>query len=205
MHIKLYNSGTLLAPLKCGTRYLDKIFKDDVKGFDIIEFKRNLFLPNVTNIVIRPPFEHLSSALHTAILTFYNDTERDISIPIDLNPIINEFCMYKQTDLGNTHWRYDIYETLYWVWRRNKNNINIIELKDLSLYLKKLKIKDLTKYDLKDYDFHTYHSWCTKDELMLFIKTNYPDQWSNLIEQVKTAEIFYNALINKELIEIKLM
>ena len=71
--------------------------------------------------------------------------------------------------------------------------------------MEKLKIKDLTKYDLKDYDFHTYQFWCTKDELMLFIKTNYPDQWSNLIEQFKTAEMFYNTLINKELIEIKLI
>ena len=205
MHIRLYNNGTLLAPLKCGTRYLDKIFKDDVTGFDLVEFKTKLFLPNITDIVVRPPMEHLTSALHTSILTAYNDTERDKRIEIDLKSIIDEFCLYTKKDLQNTHWRCDIYETLYWVWRRNRNNINIIELKDLSSYLEKLKIKKLPKYNLKDYDFHTYQFWCSKDEIMLFIKTNYTEQWDNLMQQVEDANIFYNYLINKELIEIKLI
>jgi hypothetical protein len=205
MHIKLYNKNTLLVPLKCGTRYLDKIFKDDSTGFDITEMKKSLFLPNVTDIVIRPPMEHLTSALHTAILTASNDTEKTKGAPVDLFPIIDEFCMYEKTDLQNTHWRYDIYETLYWLWRRNKNNINIIELKDLSLYLEKLKIKDLPKHDSKDYDFHFYQYWCTKDEIMFFIKTNYIEQWNNLMTQVEYSNVFYNHLINKELIEIKLL
>ena len=204
MHLKIYNN-TLLTPLKCGTRYLDMVFNHTGIGFDISEFKKTLFLPNITDIVIRPPLEHLTSALHTAILTAYNDTERDKDISVDLTSVIDEFCTYEKTDNQNTHWRHDIYETLYWLWRRNKNKISIIELKDLSLYLEKLNIKKLPKYDSKDYDFHFYPNWCTKDEIMLFIKTNYPDQWKNLMEQVINTEIFYNALINKELIEIKLI
>ena len=204
MHIRLYNNGTLLAPLKCGTRYLDKIFKDDVTGFDLVEFKRTLFLPNVREIVVRPPMEHLTSALHTSILTAYNNTERDKRIEIDLKSVIDEFCLYTKTDLQNTHWRCDMYETLYWVWRRNKNNINIIELKDLTSYLKK-QISNLPEYDSKEYDFHKYEFWCSKDEIMLFIKTNYPNQWNNLMEQVENSNVFYNYLINKEVIEIKLI
>ena len=204
MHLKIYNN-TLLAPLKCGTRYLDMVFNHTGDGFDIVEFKTKLFLPNITDIVVRPPIEHLTSALHTAILTEYNDTERNKDIPVDLKRVIDGFCRYEKTDDLNGHWRHDLYETLYWIWRRNKNTINIIELKDLSLYLQKLNIKKLPKYDSKDYDFHFHKYWCTKDEIMLFIKTNYPTQWGNLMTQVQEANKFYDSLINKELIPIKLM
>jgi hypothetical protein len=204
MNFKLYDNK-LLVPMKCGTRYLDLIFKNNQVAFDLIELKRSLFLPNITDIIIRPPMEHLVSALHTEILTAYNNTNQNKDIPVDVSSIINEFCMYEKTDLQNTHWRYDTYEALYWLWRRNKNNINIIELKDLSLYLEKLNIKKLPKYNLKDYDFHNQTNWCSKDELMLFIKTNYPEHWDNLMTQVKNADVFYNCLINKHLIEIKLL
>jgi len=61
MHFKLYDNK-LLAPVKCGTRYLDLIFKDNQVGFDLIELKISLFLPNVTDIIIRPPMAHLVSA-----------------------------------------------------------------------------------------------------------------------------------------------
>jgi len=204
MHLKIYNN-TLLTPLKCGTRYLDTVFNHTGVGFDITEFKRKLFLPNITDIVVRPPLEHLTSALHTAILTEYNDTERNKDIPVDLESVINGFCRYEKIDELNGHWQHDLYETLYWLWRRNKNKINIIELKDLSLYLQKLNIKKLPKYDSKDYDFHFYPNWCTKDEIMLFIKTNYPEHWENLMTQIEEANKFYDYLINKELIEIKLL
>ena len=205
MRLKLYNNS-LLVPLKCGTRYLDKIFCDESISFDTRGFKEHLFISNVSDIVVRPPLEHLTSALHTAILTFHNHPQTNNAVQIDLTSIIDEFCLYnKKTDVQNTHWRGDLYETLYWLWRRNRNNINIIELKDLSLYLEKLNIKKLPKYDSKEYDFHNQKYWCSKDEIMHFVKTNYTDQWKNLMEQIKDADIYYNALINKELLEIKLM
>jgi hypothetical protein len=204
MHIKLYNNGELLVPLKCGSRYLDKIFKDNSKGFDIKEFQQTLFT-KIKTIVVRPPFEHLSSALHTAILTYYNDTEKNENIPIDYTPIIEQFCFYNKDSVQNTHWRYDLYETFYGLWRTNRNNVNVIELKDLSLYLKTIGIEKLPEYDSKEYDFSKYDYWCSKEELMLFIKTSFPDQWKNLMKQVTEAEIFYNALINKELLPIKLL
>ena len=205
MHIRLYNGGSLLAPLKCGTRYLDKIFKDDVEGLDIIECERRLFLPKVTDILIRPPFEHLSSALHTTLLTAFNDTERDKTIPVDFESIINRFCYWTKEDIQDTHQRHNIYETLYWIWRRNRNTINVVELKDLTSYLQNLKIKNLIKYNSKDYDFHTYEFWCTKDDVMLFIKMNYPNEWDNLMQQVEDSNVFYNYLINMEAIPIKLL
>jgi hypothetical protein len=204
MNFKLYDNK-LLAPVKCGTRYLDLIFKDNQIGFPFTELKKRLFLSNITDIIVRPPMEHLTSALHTAILTATNKTGPNKDVPVDVLSIIDEFCMYEKTDLQNTHWNYKTYETLYWLWRRNRNKINIIELKDLSSYLEKLNIKNLPKYDSKDYDFRYHANWCTKDEIMLFIKTNYTEHWDNLMKQVEGSNIFYNLLINKELIEIKLM
>ena len=66
-------------------------------------------------------------------------------------------------------------------------------------------IEKLPEYNSKEYDFSKYDYWCSKEELMLFIKTSFPDQWKNLMKQVTEAEIFYNALINKELLPIKLL
>jgi hypothetical protein len=40
---------------------------------------------------------------------------------------------------------------------------------------------------------------------MLFVKKNYTEHWDNLMEQVENANVFYNLLMNKELIEIKLV
>jgi hypothetical protein len=155
MRLKLYNNS-LLVPLKCGTRYLDTIFCDESISYDTRGFKHHLFISNVSDIVVRPPMEHLTSALHTAILTFHNHPQTNNDAAGDITNIIDEFCLYdKKTDVQNTHWRGDLYETLYWLWRRNRNNINIIELKDLSLYLQKLNIKKLPKFSQEVFkDFH---------------------------------------------------
>lgn len=206
MHIKLYYNDTILTPMKCGTRYLDEVFKDNTpNGFALNEVKRTLFLPKVKYIILRPPIEHLKSALHTAMLTEYNFGEKkENEFIIDFKPIVDEFCYWENDDdVQNTHWRHDVYETLYWTWRRNRDNINIIELKDLSFLLEKLKIENLPKYDSKNYEFKSYKYWCSKDEIMLFIKTNYPIQWNNYMQQIDRANVFYNHLMNTEIIDIK--
>ena len=200
MVFKLFNDNTILAPLKCGTRYLEKVFGEPTSEIACYNLKTNLFMPTLKTIVIRPPLEHLISALHTEILGFLQNNKDG-----DIKEMLNTFVSFDPKNWQNAHWDRHVYSDLYWYWRRNRNYVNVIELNNLTSHLKELKIKKLPKYDSKEYDFSKYDYWCSKDDLMLFIKTSYRKQWDNLIEQVQYSTIFYEYLINKEVIEIKLI
>jgi len=200
MVFKLFNGDTILAPLKCGTRYLEMVFGAPTSEMANYTIKSNLFIPTLKTIIIRPPIEHLISALHTEILGFLRENKA-----ADIKEILMTFISNGSEIWQNSHWEKDVYRDLYWYWRRNRKYVNVIELKNLSSHLKELKIKKLPKYDSNDYVFNNYKYWCSKDDLMLFIKTNYKIEWDNLMEQVGVSTIFYDYLINKEVIEIKLI
>jgi len=196
MVFKLFNDNTILAPLKCGTRYLEKVFGEPTSELACYNLKTNLFIPTLKTIVIRPPLEHLISALHTEILGFLQNNKDG-----DINEMLNTFVSFDPKNWQNAHWDKNVYSDLYCYWRRNRNYVNVIELNNLTSHLKELKIKKLPKYDSKEYNFSNskYDYWCSKDDLMLFIKTSYRKEWDNLIEQVGVSTIFYDYLINKEI------
>jgi len=200
MVFKLFNENTILAPLKCGTRYLERVFGAPTSEIARSELKERIFIPTLKTIIIRPPMEHLVSALHTEILGFLRENKGG-----DIKEMLMTFISNGTEIWQNSHWDKDIYSDVYWYWRRNRKYVNVIELKNLSSHLKELKIKKLPKYDSNDYDFNHYKYWCSKDDLMLFIKTNYKKEWNDLMEQVGVSTIFYDYLINKEVIEIKLI
>lgn len=200
MNYKLFNDDSILAPLKCGTRYLEKIFGEPSSQISSHAIGGKLFIENLQTIVVRQPFEHLSSALHTEILgSIQTNGETDIK------DILDEFLSFDPLNKQNTHWDKNMYKNLYWYWRRNRERTDVIDLKNLSSYLKGLKIKKIQNYDSNEYNFNHYKFWCSKEDLMLFIKTNYKKEWENLMEQVDNSNVFYNHLINKEVIEIKLI
>lgn len=200
MILKLFNENTILAPLKCGTRYLEMVFGAPSSEMACHTLNRNLFIPNLKTIIIRPPIEHLISALHTEIIGLIENNKEG-----DIKEVVMQFVSNESNRWQNAHWDKNAYSDLYWYWRRNRDSVNIVELNNLSLYLNELKIKKIPKYDSKNYDFNSAKYWCSKDDLMLFIKTNYQKEWNNLMEQVGVSTIFYDYLINKEVIEIKLI
>ena len=169
MYFKIYNNETILAPSKCGTRFLDKTFPNDSEGIDIRKLDIPLWmrLPNLKTIIVREPLQHLESAVHTEILTrYYNDEERDTTQPLDVDIIINRFCynwkgeLYQKENtrpskryfLETTLWAYNLYEIMYKIWVRNPRSIDVISLKELSSYLNTIGI-EIPKYDNKNYDF----------------------------------------------------
>jgi hypothetical protein len=97
-----------------------------------------------------------------------------------------------------------MYKDLYWYWRRNRHNTDVINLNDLSSYIKQLNFTEVD-YDFNDYNFNGIQLWCSKEDLMLFINSNYKEEWEDLMEQINESNIFYNHLINKEVLEIKLI
>jgi hypothetical protein len=205
MTIKTYNNETILAPLKCGTRFLDDVFKSKDTGYNITELKRTIFIPKIRAIIVRPPMEHVISALHTEIINAHNNTERNLDEPVDILAIIDSFIFKgPHQEEQNTHWHRDLYETLYWSWRRNRKNIKIVDLKDLSSYLKSIGIKP-PKHKKEDYNFSNFENYCDVDEMMVFIKNAYPNEWKNILIQIEHANVFYNYLINKEVFDIKVL
>ena len=200
MNYKLFNDDSILVPLKCGTRYLEKVFGEPSSQISSHAIGGKLFIENLQTIVVRQPFEHLSSALHTEILGSIQTNEET-----DIKDILDEFLSFDPLNKQNTHWDKNMYKNLYWYWRRNRERTDVIDLKDLSSYLTRLKIKKIENYDSNEYTFNHYKFWCSKEDLMLFIKTNYKKEWENLMEQVDNSNVFYNHLINKEVIEIKLI
>jgi len=197
LRLKIYNKGTILAPLKCGTRFLDETFGGCEEEISLEELMLNQsFLKNIELIVIREPYKHIESALHTEILgKWRNSNEHSIK---DAEEILQNF-MYKENDgiEGGTHWSFYLYKNLYLYWRRNKNKIQVIGLEQLSSYLKSKDIQ-IPEYFSNNYDFNHYEYWCSKEDLMVLIKSNYPHIWDDYMLQLKELEIYYNALINNK-------
>ena len=169
MYFKVYNNETILAPAKCGTRFLDETFGSDSVGIDTKKLDIPLWkrLPNLKTIIVREPKEHLESAIHTEILTrYYNDEERDTTQPLDVDTIIDKFCydwkgeLYQKENMNpnrryfleTTLWGYNLHEIIYKIWTRNPHKIEVVHLRQISSYLPTIGVK-IPVYDNKRYDF----------------------------------------------------
>ncbi len=202
MRFKVYNEGKILAPLKCGTRYLDETFGGDCGEMSTMDLIRNLFLKNTEAIIIREPYKHLESAVHTEVMGYCNK-DREIT-PQEIEKILWDYHSNNSNLENATHWSAECYQYIYYFWRRNRKNIEIVHLNDLSKYLISKKIKKLPNYDPDNYNFNHYKNWCTKEDLMLYIKINHLPIWNNYMKQIEDSMVFYNYLMDKNH-EIKLL
>jgi hypothetical protein len=215
MSFKLFKNSKILAPLKCGTRYIEKCLNESGEFMSVFDIKSNLYIKNTDTIIVRPPFEHMTSALFTELNHHIYGNDESVNIEqleLILNSFIHTECD-KHTESNYPHWCKDVYDNLYWYWRRNYKNIDIVELKNLSEFLISKNI-DVVSYSADNYNFKNVfylddnnlkHVFYKQDELLLFVKMNYEDIWNELLEQVEYSEIYYNALINRTLLEIKLI
>lgn len=112
------NGLKIIAPLKCGTRFMDMQVVYPESEFVFLEF--NELTPYLTKDVIwiyRNPIEHMLSALVT---DFYLNSKHTT-----LTKLAREYI----NGLG-VHWKPNIYTMLYPIW--NKIGFKFLELKDLS-------------------------------------------------------------------------
>ena len=214
MSFKFFRNSKILAPLKCGTRYLEKCLNESGEFISVFDIKSNLYIKNTNTIIVRPPFEHMTSALFTELYhsIYENDTSNIEQLENILNSFIHTECD-KHTESNYPHWCKDVYDNLYWYWRRNFKCIDVVELKNLSDLLISKNI-NLVPYSADNYNFKNVirlddnnlrHVFYKQDDLLLFVKMNYTDMWNELLKQVEYSEIYYNALINRTLLEIKLI
>jgi len=199
MSFKLFKNSKILVPLKCGTRYLEKCLQEPGEHIMVKDIRSKLFINDLETIIVRTPFEHMTSALFTELQRGFKE---DGSVDMEQFEIILDKFKYIKGKIVDGHWSRDVYDNLYWYWKRNYKNIEIVKLENLTDFLISKNI-ELVTYSANDYNFD--RSFYAKDDLLLFVKINYEDLWDDLMEQVEYSLLYYNALINRTLLEIKLI
>lgn len=196
MDIKIFDDR-ILAPAKCGSRYLSKVYSleklDDIfskifptLGEDIFIKKMVIDLANKTEyIIIRNPFEHFKSAIHTE---HYNNPDTPLSILLNKSIIDN----------GIGHWSAYTYRFLYHLFEFNPK-IKIIELKNLSSFLRSQNYN--IEYIPSEYDWSDKPNWIDKNAFYEFISKEYPKEIEELMIKINKELFYYNKLIDKKLVK----
>lgn len=180
MIIKLFNNK-IFAPNKCGTRYLEEIFKYEYYEFD------NLPKLDESYFIIREPFEHLKSALHTELLGYRKYKK--------LNKSFKRFLV----DGGNltSHFSNILYKSIYHYKLKNKN-CKIIELKNLTEFVREMGYN--IEYDSKKYNFiDREKDWVDKDIFYEELKLKFPNEISILENHIENEMKYYKKLIGNKI------
>jgi hypothetical protein len=190
MVVKIYNN-TILTPVKCGTRYLDKVWEDNRISSG---HQKYLKFPKVKYIVVREPMSHLISALHTETLEWINVYTNEDDFYHQLGEFISEE--------GATHWCVPFYEYFYYYRNKYGSDIEVVKLENLTNLLNQLGHD--VEYTPEEYHFKKYKKWWTKDALFEMLKNMYPKEINFLIDKVKIQTEYYNKLINNEIDNTKI-
>lgn len=178
MDIKLFDDR-ILAPSKCGTRHLRKVFND--KRFDI-----NMDgVDKLTHIIIRNPYDHFESAIHTEYLNYTNSPEY-------LHHIINGAISKN----GIGHWHPNTYQFLYSIFLKN-TSIQSIDLTKLSLFLESIGYGQ--PYNKTDYDWSSLPNWKSKEVLIRELKSMFKNEFRLIEKKIEIEFGFYMKLLNHEI------
>ena len=173
-----------ITPLKCGSRYL-RSFGWQTKGVAMLsdewgEFK-NL---NWGTIVLRDPQEHLYSALHTELLSLWNNHTNWAGITEE--ELINLFI----SNSGSTHWCGILNKTIFDVYVLKNKQPKALKLENLSLFLS-LEGTPLP-YNKEKYSFKDFNRWESSDYIKNYVKTTYPSQYEIMLSMVNEDRKYYN-------------
>lgn len=172
-----YNNFTILAPLKCGTRWLSDYTSP--LGFSKLDNHTNIMKYYQNNsktnyFVYREPEKHFITAFHTEVLAYSRTNHMD---EINLKPLID---MFKTNEAK--HWSINLWETLFNEIVKTKNHFEFINLNKLSNLFDNKFVHNKNEYDFNNDKLHL-----TKNELLKELKRDYPNEW-----------IFFNSIIKKE-------
>ena len=172
-----YENGLdIIAPLKCGTRWLE----NKTNPIKIEELSTIYKIENITKDtywVYRVGREHLVSALKTEIR---NALEFGVD---DVDSIMSSFLNGKAG-----HWSPIIFEFMYSYW--NRIEFNVINLNHLSnLFVG-------VEYDSKNYDMNHYDKTKhTKEDIIEFVGST---KMNKLYEQSDMDSVWLTKILNKE-------
>jgi len=178
----------ILAPLKCGTRYLSKAYTFvDFNYYEVTDFS------NIEYLIIREPYELLKSALHTEFILY----KEMYGFEIDFDNFLDELMLKNYC----THWEYNMYEQMYWIYFKSNKKIKVIHLSNLTNFMKQNGYN--MKYRKSNYDFHNYKNWINKDEFFNKLLKEFPTQMEILLEKVNIQTLFYNRITKYTIEKIK--
>lgn len=179
MDIKIFDNK-ILAPSKCGTRYLRKVFTD--RRFNV----NTDSIDGISHIVIRNPYEHFESAIHTEYLNYTDSIE-------NIDHII---CGVNSND-GIGHWHPKTYQFLYSVFLKNKN-IEIVDLPNLSQLIESFGYS--TPYEKSEYDWSSFPNWKPKELLIGELKLQFKNEFESVDSKLKIEFEYYTKLLNRDTI-----
>jgi len=179
-----YENGLdIIAPLKCGTRWLE----NETNPTSIEELSTIYKIENITKDtywVYRVGREHLESALKTEIRTAIEFDGGDI------DTIINSFL-----NGTVTHWSPILFNYMYNHW--NRIEFKVIEL----TYLSNL-FTDIP-YDPNNYNMNYYHN--STDTTSTIIEMVNTDSLNKLYSMIENDKPYLTKMLNGERIPIKLI
>lgn len=181
-----YKDGvSVLAPLKCGTRWLNdytnplawtRIGCHTEINKEKYDEKRLIYF------IYREPEEHFITAFHTEVLTYARENMLE---KLDLKPVVNTF----KTNYAE-HWSTNMWETLYNDILKTKNKFEFVNLKNLSSLF-----DNKYPYNRTEFDFLNNKLHLTKKELLIKIKKEFPNEWIFFNETIKKETIWMNKTI----------
>lgn len=173
--IRYYFDGKIIAPSKCGTKFLNDVFnyrkQDNVISLDQLDTL------NFEWLIVRDPYEHLISAISTV----YNTMDNKWSLEEILTKIIN---------VKNVHWVYGFYKTL--LFHGINHNFKIVELENLTNFIDYLK---LLRPDYDDLHHKAPERKLNRKEILDTIENDFPDHMFILMNMVEDETKYYNLLL----------
>ena len=173
-----------ITPLKCGSRYL-RSFGWKTKGITMLSDGWNKFKDlNWGIIVMRDPEEHLYSALHTEILSLWNNHTNWQNITEE--ELINLFI----SKTGSTHWCGTLNKTIFDVYVSKNKEPKVLKLENLSLFL---SLEGFPQIYIKEkYSFREFDKWESSDYIKEYVKTIYPTHFNTMLDMVNEDRKYYN-------------
>lgn len=191
MNVKVYGEK-IIAPCKCGTRYLDKIFPTYENTSELDIYRHHKWKGFNGYFIYRPPMEWLESALHTEIINRGEGETIDDILDRFLHPY------------GTTHWADKTFQR-GWDWLSRNRKVKPIPLSQLSTLLKKLGYT-IPPYDKTEFEFHHLgKNWLSKETVLKDIQRDYEMEWEWLTSCIEEEKIYYNKIVNGEWKDIKLI
>ena len=222
----MYNvyDSKILAPSKCGSRYLDVVF--DVTQYGIAKtpkvlpkgLKLNELIPppklkeqffvtdwngweidkwphTIQWIVIRPPEDITLSAINTELLLGWNSGTAVLSKEKQL--------VDNMMNVKTTHYDPTLFRQLYFFYsyvdtiRSSTNGVKFIHLKDLTKFTEEhFRFTDDLSKNPELHDFSNFPIFISKGDMVDYFKKIYPSEWG-LIQNNMVSEIFFWKLIQK--------
>ena len=187
----IYNEN-IISHSKCGSRYLNDIFKFDnnspppqIEATQLIE---SGYFSKIKWVIIRNPFDHFLSAVDTLSNDFrYMSELHNVKLEDDLFlEVLRTFLMG-----DDDHWSPSFFKHIYIL--SKKVNLTLVHLKDLSDFIEnEIKLSPIIK--------NKHHSSRNEDngnEIKIKIDKLYPKMGDIMRNLIQDELYFYNKLIEE--------